>query len=192
MNIENPFPKQFFLSGIGTDVGKTHVASKIVHDFGYSYWKPIQAGDLSSSDSIKVKASLRAYNEIFPERFQLQTPASPHLAAELDKVNIKLSDFQLPNTQKPLLVEGAGGLMVPINDQDFVIDLIKYLNLPLVLVIRHYLGSINHSLLSIQAIKANGINWAGYVYNGDEHKASETIIEKYAGMPPLARFKWEQ
>jgi dethiobiotin synthetase len=169
----------YFLTGIGTDVGKTVVAATLVEALQADYWKPIQAGDLDYTDTMKVRQLVANPNSVFhPERYQLNAPMSPHAAAAIDGVNIKLSDFSLPDTQNTLIVEGAGGLMVPLNDYDTIIDLIERLHLPVILVSRHYLGSINHTLLSIDALKKRNLRIAGLIFNGDPLPSTEEAIEK--------------
>ena len=168
-------PKSYFLTGIGTDVGKTVVSSILVNLLKADYWKPIQAGDLHFTDSMKIKKWCNGVH-IHPERYRLAKPMSPHAAAERDNVEIHLKDFCLPNTENHLIVEGAGGLLVPLNDNQMIIDLIEYLQIDVVLVSQHYLGSINHTLLSIEALLNRQIPIAGIIFNGDENKETESII----------------
>ena len=169
---------QLVVVGIGTDVGKTVVSSILVEKLKCAYWKPIQAGELDNSDSHKVAQLAPSCSKIIPERYRLTTPASPHLAAEIDGVSIQSSDFVLP-AEKDLLIEGAGGLMVPLNSEGLLyVDLIQSWKLPVVLVSRHYLGSINHTLLSLELLKARGIPVLAVVFVGEEHRATETIIAK--------------
>jgi dethiobiotin synthetase len=169
---------QYFVTGIGTEIGKTVVAATLVEALQADYWKPIQSGDLDHTDSMKVQSWIsNTQTRIFPERFRLKTPLSPHAAAAIDGVEIKVSDFQLPPTDRPLIVEGAGGLMVPLNHQETMLDLIAHLNLPVILVVRHYLGSINHTLLSLEVLRMRGIPLAGVVYNGTANLSSEKAIE---------------
>ena len=169
--------KQFFITGIGTNVGKTIVSAIVAESLAATYWKPIQAGDLEYSDSIKVNTLTSDQVQVLPEKFRLNTPASPHFAAEIDGVDIQKSDFILPTVEGNLIVEGAGGLMVPINNEgDLYIDLIQQFQLPVILVSMHYLGSINHTLLSIEALKSRKIPIEGIVFVGDENPATEKII----------------
>lgn len=170
--------KKYFVTGIGTSVGKTIVSAVLVKMWNASYWKPIQSGDLTSSDSMMISQLLGSDVEIFPERFQLSYPASPHYSAELDGQEIRISDFKLPSTSGNLIVEGAGGMFVPINDQDFIIDLLEYLELPVILVCSDYLGSINHSLLSFHSLAERGIPVDYIVLNGDFKESSKRIIIK--------------
>ena len=178
--------KNYFVTGIGTDVGKTVVAAILTEALEADYWKPVQAGDLDNSDTIKVKNLISNTKTFFhSEAYQLTQPMSPHAAAEIDKVNIDINNIDIPNTNNNLIVEGAGGLMVPLNDKDLIIDLIKKLNLEVVLVSQNYLGSINHTLLSIEVLKTKGIKIAGIIFNGEKNEATESYILKYTGIKYL-------
>ena len=180
--------KQVFITGIGTDVGKTVISAILTEHLQADYWKPIQSGDLHNSDSMKVKALISNSKSVFhPERYRLNNPLSPHASAEIDGIRISLDDFELPQTDNHLIVEGAGGLFVPINEKDTVIDLIVRLNIPVVLVSRNYLGSINHTMLSIEALKARNIQIEGIIFNGASTPATERFIEKNANIPVLFR-----
>lgn len=182
---------KLFITGIGTDVGKTIASAIITEALEADYWKPIQAGDLDTSDSHKIKAYLS--NEktvIHANSYALNTPASPHLAAELDNVLIDLKEIKEPQTENYLVVEGAGGVFVPINDSDCVIDLIKE-DYKVVVVTRHYLGSINHTLLTIEALQNRKIDIAGIVFNGEENLATESIILKKTGINCIGRINQE-
>jgi len=174
------------ITGIGTDVGKTVVSSIVAEALGATYWKPVQAGDLSNSDTIKVNAFTSTDVQVLEEAYKLKTPASPHWAAELDALEIQ--DISLPEVTGPLVVEGAGGWLVPFNAAgkvfaDFVVDW----KLPVSLVSRHYLGSINHTLLSIESILSRGVKIVGIIYVGDENAPTESIIYQKFGIPMLAR-----
>ncbi|MFM6937388.1 MAG: dethiobiotin synthase [Aquirufa sp.] len=175
---------QFFVTGIGTEIGKTVVSSILTEYLQADYWKPVQSGDLHLTDTMKVQALVSNNKSFFhPERHRLNAPLSPHASAALDGVQIQLSDFTLPQTSNHLIVEGAGGLMVPLNDQDLMIDLIEQLGIPVILVSRNYLGSINHTVLSIEALQHRGIPIAGIVINGEPNPATETFIAKYSQIP---------
>ena len=144
---------RLFVTGIGTEVGKTVIAAILTEALEADYWKPVQAGDLDYSDTHKVRDLVSHDKSVFhPETHALHHPMSPHAAAERDGVEISLDDFQLPQTENNLIVEGAGGLMVPLNSKDCIIDLIEKLDIEVVLVSRNYLGSINHTLLSVEGI----------------------------------------
>ena len=184
MNSKRP---GFFISGIGTEVGKTVASAILVKALKADYWKPVQAGDLENSDTHKIERwATHEHLHLFPERYRLNTPASPHYAAAIDDIAIQLHDFECPKTGgRPLIVEGAGGLMVPLNNQDSMINLIARLRLPLILVSKHYLGSINHSLLSIEAVRSRDIPLAGILFNGAPNPATEEIIVRQSGVPVL-------
>lgn len=183
-----PNRNSFFVTGIGTEVGKTVISAILVRALGADYWKPVQSGDLEWSDTDKVRTwSGVNDNTYFPEAYRLQQPMSPHAAAERDGVLIDRAAFALPPTSRPLIVEGAGGLYVPLNRQDTMLDLIQDLGLPVILVSRHYLGSINHTLLSLSALKQRGIPLAGLVFNGPSNPDTETVIEQMAGVRHLFR-----
>lgn len=181
---------QFFVSGISTEVGKTVCSALLVKALEADYWKPVQSGDLHHTDSMKVASwnGLELPNPRFhPETHRLTEPMSPHASADIDGVHIQLSDFQLPQTEAPLIVEGAGGLMVPLNEEDTILDLMAQLQLPVVLVSRNYLGSINHTLLSIAQLKQRQIPIAGLVFNGPVVPSTEQVIVKMTEVPVLFR-----
>jgi dethiobiotin synthetase len=176
-------PIQLFISGISTDVGKTVVSAILAEALEANYWKPVQAGDLDNSDSIKVRKYCSKKVHVLPEQFRLSEPMSPHAAAEIDGIHISLSDFQVPKVYGNLIVEGAGGLMVPINSNgDLIVDLIEKENWPVVLVSRHVLGSINHTLLSVEVLQKRNISVAGIIFVGEENKATESIVALKTGI----------
>ena len=187
---------KLFITGIGTDVGKTITASIIVEALEADYWKPIQAGDLDNSDSHKVEAlGRRQKAKIHPNAYLLNTPASPHLAAQLDGITIDLKKIKEPNPDSyrdtnHLVIEGAGGIFVPLNDTDFVIDLIQK-DYKVIVVSRHYLGSINHTLLTIEALQNRKITIAGIIFSGDENIPTEEIILKKTGIKFIGRIENE-
>lgn len=180
--------QQYFVTGIGTDVGKTVVSAILAQALHATYWKPAQAGDLHALDSVKVNALTDDKVQIYPEKFLLNTPASPHYAAAIDGIDIQITDFELPTIDGNLIIEGAGGVLVPINEAgDTYLDIMFQLQLPIILVSRHYLGSINHTLLSVEAIKQKGLTLVGIVFVGDENQATESIILKKTGLKQIAR-----
>lgn len=182
--------KIYFISGIDTNVGKTIVSSILTEALQADYWKPIQAGDLENSDTDKVKSLISFPNAVLhPNSYALKTPASPHYAAELDQVKIELTNITLPLTTNHLIIEGAGGLMVPLNEQVLILDLIQTLDVALILVVKNYLGSINHTLLSIDAAKQRNIPIRGLIFNGESNAASEDYILKYSQLPFLGRIQ---
>ena len=167
---------KLFITGIGTDVGKTITSAIVTQALEADYWKPIQAGDLDNSDSHKIQRYISNNKTVIHENsYKLNTPASPHLAAEIDGITIDLKKIIEPSTDNHLIIEGAGGILVPLNDNDCIIDLIKE-DYKVILVSRHYLGSINHTLLTFETLKNRNIPVAGIVFSGDENKATEEII----------------
>lgn len=167
---------KLFITGIGTDVGKTIAAAIVTQALEADYWKPIQAGDLDHSDSHKIKRYISNTKTIVhPNSYQLNTPASPHWAAELDNVTIDLQQIVEPTTNNHLVIEGAGGVLVPLNTTDCIIDIIQP-DYKVIVVSRHYLGSINHTLLTVEALQNRNINIAGILFSGAENKATESII----------------
>lgn len=184
---------RLFVTGIGTEVGKTIVSAIITEALKADYWKPIQAGDLHHSDTDKLRALVTNNNSIFhKEAFRLNHPMSPHAAAQRDGVHIQLKDIQIPKTTNHLIIEGAGGLMVPLNNKDCIIDLIPKLDCEAVLVSRNYLGSINHTLLSIEALQKRGIPIKGIIFNGAENKETEQVILKMTNVSLLGRVMEEK
>ena len=182
---------KLFITGIGTDVGKTIASAIITEALEADYWKPVQAGDLDTSDSHKIKAFLsNDKTVIYPNSYALNTPASPHLAAEIDGITIDLEKMTEPITNNHLVVEGAGGIFVPLNDQDCVIDLIQP-DYKVIVVSRHYLGSINHTLLTIEALQSRKITIAGILFNGEENQATESVILKKTGLNCIGRIEEE-
>jgi dethiobiotin synthetase len=180
--------KQFIISGIGTDVGKTVASAIISQALNATYWKPVQAGDLDWSDSMKVDNWTDDKVIVLKEQFRLTAPMSPHAAAFLDGVSITQDSFVIPQVEGNLIIEGAGGLMVPVNNEGLLyIDLFQSWNLPVILISRHYLGSINHTLLSIGALKSRNIPIEGIVFVGEENKATESIILNTTGVHFIAR-----
>lgn len=178
--------KPIFVTGIGTDIGKTVVATILVELLQADYWKPLQSGNIDQLDSEFVR-SMVSNNKtvIHPERHIFSSAVSPHLAAELDQKEIFLHDFKLPETTNHLIIEGAGGLMVPINDKHTILDLIQYLEATVVVVNNYYLGSINHTLLTINALQQKRIPILGLIGNGEKNAASESIILAHANIPLL-------
>jgi len=173
--------KPLFVTGIGTGIGKTVVAAILTESLKADYWKPIQSGDLDNSDTMKVKSLVCNEETVFhPERYRLTQPFSPHKSADLDGIEINISDFKLPETSNTLIIEGAGGLMVPLNNTHLMIDLIEKLNADVILVVRHYLGSINHTLLSLEALYSRNITIRAIIFNGDSDAYSEDVIKAHS------------
>lgn len=170
--------KQFFITGIGTGVGKTLVSAILAEALKADYYKPIQCGNMDYTDSDFVREHLfNSRSVVHPEKFLLRMAASPHAAAHAEGKQIRLKDIELPQTSKPLLVEGAGGALVPLNDKkEYVIDIAKKNKIPVVLVTDYYLGSINHTLLTLHFLAKTKIPVAMLVFNGDRIEASKRAI----------------
>ena len=183
-----PLPKSIFVTGIGTGVGKTITSAVLTEALQADYWKPIQCGNLEDSDSIHVKDLItNSATQIYPEAYRLRTPSSPHYAARVEGVTIDIEKFVLPQTSNALIIEGAGGLMVPLNEEQCVVDLISTLHAPVVLVCRNYLGSINHALLSIHLLKQKGISLLGIIFSGDNFLDNEEVIQHFGQTKILGR-----
>lgn len=164
------------VTGIGTGVGKTVASAIIAEAINAAYWKPIQAGDLDFTDSMTVR-HLSPEVTVLPEKYLLSKAMSPHAAAAVDDLKIELNQLALPDITNNLVVEGAGGLMVPLNSDGLLFaDVFDYWNLPVVIVSRHYLGSINHTLLTLEVLKNRQIPVHGVLFNGDENQSAESII----------------
>lgn len=181
--------RPIFISGIGTGIGKTVVAAVLTEALRADYWKPVQAGYETGTDSTLINSLIsNAETIIHPETYKLQMAASPHIAARNENLRIDLNriekEFHQMDKKRPLVIEGAGGLMVPLNENEFVIDLIKKLDVVLVLVSRNYLGSINHSLMSADICRSYGVVPAGWVFN-DNYLDYEKEIVKWSGYPAL-------
>ncbi|BDB54385.1 ATP-dependent dethiobiotin synthetase BioD [Flavobacterium ammoniigenes] len=182
---------KLFITGISTDVGKTIASAIIVEALQADYWKPIQAGDLNHSDTHKVQSLVsNSQSHFHSNSYALQTPASPHLAAAIDGLTIAMNQIQEPKTNNHLVVEGAGGILVPLNETQSVVDLIQP-DYKVIVVSRHYLGSINHTLLTIEALKNRQIQVAGIIFSGDENTSSESIILSRTAVPFLGRIAQE-
>jgi dethiobiotin synthetase len=210
--------RPFFITGIGTDVGKTLVAAILAEAWHADYWKPVQAGYSEGTDSEWVKGVLAqgrdpldAERRVYPEVYKLAMAASPHIAAREEGKEISLAEIEASykriaasykpaigiiesslqpgavnlQPEKPLIIEGAGGLLVPLNEKEFVLDLAKKLDAPLILVSRNYLGSINHSLLTAAVCKAHGLRVAGWIFN-DQYLHYEQEIVQWTGIPVIA------
>ncbi|AMM52489.1 ATP-dependent dethiobiotin synthetase BioD [Rufibacter sp. DG15C] len=179
-------PKRYFVTGIGTDVGKTIVSAILTQALSADYWKPVQAGSLEATDTMRVQSLINNPTSVFhPEAYRLALPASPHLAAAQEGIEIDLEAIQLPKTENHLIVEGAGGVMVPLNKKELVLDLISKLNLEVILVSRNYLGSINHTLTTVEVLKSRNIPVAGIIFNGTSNPSTEEFISNYTHLKVL-------
>jgi dethiobiotin synthetase len=159
--------------------------------FKADYWKPIQAGLPRDSDTVQ-KLVTNSQTKVHTERFLLNTPASPHAAAKIDGIKIQIEDFICPSTANGLVVEGAGGCLVPLNDHEFVVDLIVKLKFPVILVADLYLGSINHTLLTIEALHHRHVEIAGVIFNGVSNPESERIILNHSKLKSLLKIEPEK
>ena len=182
--------RKIIVAGIGTEVGKTISSAVICQALKADYWKPIQAGDLEKSDSLKID-ELTTEVHIHPEAFKLNTPMSPHESARRDNILVKLDQLKVPQTQNDLIIELAGGLMVPINDQELFIDFVEAQKAEVILVASYYLGSINHTLLSLNLLKNKGIKIAGIIFNGNKVESTYDVIRAHANRPVLLEMKTE-
>ena len=182
----------YFVTGIGTEVGKTMISAIVTEALEADYFKPIQAGDLDYSDTHKVKAMIsNSKSKFFENAYALKTPMSPHAAADIDDLEIDLKNIQRPDTENNLVIEGAGGLLVPLNNQDCIIDLIEKTD-KIILVSMHYLGSINHTLLSVEALRSRGFSKIGIIFSGNEHPTTEDIILEKTQLPCIGRIEEEK
>jgi dethiobiotin synthetase len=177
------------ITGIDTEVGKTIISAIVTEALEADYWKMLQAGDLHQLDSGTVKSLVsNTKTKFHSERYLLTEPMSPHAAANIDNIEINIRDFELPKTENILVVEGAGGLMVPINEKgDMVVDLMSELVDEVILVTKNYLGSINHTLLSVEILKQKGVQIKGLIFNGDSNTESERIIQKLTGLKIIGK-----
>jgi len=184
-----PLPSQLFVSGTDTDIGKTVVSGVLVAGLKARYWKPVQTGlrDGTDSDWIRARTGIPAHY-VFPETYTLEEPLSPHAAAALEDVHIDLDDFSLPRVPpgEALIVEGAGGIMVPLNKDHYMLDLVKRLGLPVLLVATSGLGTINHTLLSLAQLRRSDIEIAGVVMNGPRNPGNREAIERYGAVDVVA------
>jgi len=182
----------YFVTGIGTDVGKTIVSAVLVEAMQADYWKPVQCGGLDYTDTQRVK-SLISNNRsaFFEEAYKFKNPLSPHAAAHLENTTIDFDQLVLPQTANHLIVEGAGGLMVPLNDTALMIDMVQKFDMTVMLVSKNYLGSINHTLLTIEVLQQRNIPVAGIIFNGVENPDSENYIAQYSKLKVLGRVEYE-
>lgn len=180
----------YFVTGISTDVGKTIASAILVEALQADYWKPIQAGELDNCDTKNVQRLVSNKKSKFhSSSFALNAPMSPHAAAEIDDISITLKEIKEPKTKNHLVIEGVGGLLVPINQKQTVLDLIKP-DYHVVVVSRHYLGSINHTLLTVNLLKDKGFK-VSIIFSGNEHKTTEDIIKKMTKVPVIGRIEEE-
>jgi len=184
--------RRIFVAGIGTDVGKTVVSAILAEALNADYFKPVQCGELDNTDSMKVRAWIsNDKTVVHKEAHLLAGFKSPHAAARDEGVDIRIKEIHLPDTDNTLIIEGAGGLMVPLNDSEMVVDLISHFEAETVLVSQNYLGNINHTLLSVELLKSRGLDITGIYFNGGSVPATEEIILSYSGLKCLGRIEEE-
>jgi len=183
---------RIFITGIGTGVGKTIAAAIITEALHADYWKPVQTGSVEGTDSETVGSLIsNKTTKIHQEAYCLRLPISPHAAAKSENVDIRISNIPLPETKNKLVIEGAGGLMVPLNNKELMIDLIKETKAKVILVVSHYLGSINHTLLSVNLLKEKNIPFAGIIYSGIANTLTEEAIEAFTQVKVIGRIERE-
>ncbi len=193
----------YFVTGIGTNIGKTIVSAVLTEALQADYWKPVQSGTIDGLDSDTVKLMVsNPQTVIYPETYLLKQPLSPHLAAEMDGIEIQLDHINLPlrpnETNKDLIIEGAGGLLVPLTKTHYVVDMAKRLECEIVLVVSDYLGCINHTLLSVEYLVAHHFKIHSVVFNGDfDEVVKDSIIARMAhykllSVPKLRTLSKEQ
>jgi dethiobiotin synthetase len=178
---------KIFITGTDTNIGKTIISAWLCVHFNASYWKPVQSGSKEDEiDSRVVKKILNGDDEkIIPEKYILEAPLSPHLAAQMEGKYIQMSELELPDTKENLIVEGAGGILVPINNEATMLDLVQQIKIPVIIVARSALGTINHTCLTIEALKGRKIPILGVIMNGPKNENNKKAIEKYGGFPVL-------
>jgi dethiobiotin synthetase len=187
-------PSRIFVTGTDTGIGKTLISALLVVGLGAEYWKPIQCGldEMPDREWVIQKTGIPA-SRAHPEVYRLKHPLSPHAAASLEGITIEMESIRLPSS-KSLVVEGAGGIMVPLNDRHFMLDLMKRLALPVLLVTSSRLGTINHTLLSLEQLRRHDLEIVGVVINGPRNAANREAIRTYgkvhilAEVEPLERF----
>ena len=176
---------KYIIAGIHTGIGKTVVSAVLCNVLKAHYWKPVQAGIEDPTDTETIQELLMGEAKIVSERHVLKMPASPHIAAYVEGIKIQLSDFELP-VHNNLIVETAGGIMSPLGNGITNLDLMQKLDLPVILVVGDYLGSINHSLMSIEVLKSTKLTIRGLVFSGTPVQSSRDYIAEYSGLPVLA------
>lgn len=180
----------YFITGIDTDSGKSIVSAILCEALQADYWKPIQAGRPTDTDFVRSLISNKR-TTFHSESYMLETPASPHAAARKEGIEITLDAIKPPEALHDLVIEGAGGCLVPINDREFVIDIAAKIQCKIILVADLYLGSINHTLLTVNELKSRAIPVKGIIFNGDENTESQQIILKHSGWRQLLHIKKE-
>lgn len=179
---------RIMVAGIGTDVGKTVVSAILTTLLNGDYWKPIQCGEMENADTATVEGWVdTAKHTIHPPAYPLKAPLSPHHAARLENTLIRLDAIALPQTTRPLIIEGVGGIFAPLTSKISSLDLFKSWDCQWVIVSKHYLGSINHTLLTLEVLKKRRLPILGIVFNGEESRDSESAILEISQVPLLGR-----
>ena len=179
--------KGVIICGTDTDIGKTAISALLVQGLNATYWKPIQSGIIDGGDSSQVKKILNlSEKRLVPEAYIFKAAVSPHWAAELEGVSIDLNNLSMPNIEEFLIIETAGGLLVPLTRKILQIDLIKKWQLPVILVAKTGLGTLNHTLLSVEALRNRSIPILGLILNGPNHKDNPKTLEDLTKLPLIA------
>ena len=182
--------QSFFVTGTGTGIGKTVISAWLALHLKADYWKPVQSG-MSEQDSATVRHLAGLDNHrIHPETYCLQAPLSPHEAARREDIHIRPAAFRLPHTTAPLIVEGAGGVLVPLDTDWLMVDLMVQLALPVILVASTTLGTINHTLLSLEALRARQLDIAGVILSGPPAAHNHEAIQAFGHVDILAHLPW--
>ncbi|PSG90554.1 dethiobiotin synthase [Aurantibacter aestuarii] len=182
--------KTYFVTGISTEVGKTIASAILVEALQADYWKPIQSGELDYGDAQKVEKLIsNSTSQFHNNSYALKTPMSPHAAAEIDGIIIDLKKIKPPKTKNHLIIEGAGGLLVPLNNSNTILDIIPK-KAEVIVVSRHYLGSINHTLLTLNLLEQKGFK-TKIIFSGDKHPTTEDIILKMSNTEFIGRINEE-
>lgn len=186
MSTQKRIPPKLFITGTDTGIGKTIVSSILVTGLNAAYWKPVQSGLSEETDTEIVKRlSGLPSRHFFPETYRLKEPLSPHASSKIEGIDIKLENFRLPvigSSFKNLIVEGAGGILVPLNNREYILDLMVKLKIPVLLVARSTLGTINHTLQSIEIMRQKGIDIFGVVMNGPKNPSNKDAIEHFGNV----------
>lgn len=184
------FPDAFFVTGTSTDIGKTMVSAVLVAGLEAHYWKPVQTGNIEPGDTDWIKSHAGLDDQYFhPETYSFREPLSPHLAAAIDGGLIEMNAFEVPKVTGRLIVEGAGGLLVPLNDQYLMIDLMAQLKLPVLLVADSGLGTINHTLLSLGELERRELDVMGVVLNGPRNPENKKAIESFSSVKVIGELE---
>ncbi len=180
------------IAGIGTDVGKTVASAIVTEALEADYWKPVQSGALDQTDRDTVRSLVsNPKSQFHPESYRLGQPISPHAAARAENIEIVFDNIILPRTHRQIVIELAGGVMSPLTETLHNLDLISMLGFPVIIVSRNYLGSINHTLLTVEACTARGAQIAGIIFDGTPIASTEDFIENYTRLPVIGRIEPE-